>query len=59
MKHLPIILYTMSAPFDFRLFYQGHFGGVVAISAKQFQLVNGFSNMYYGWGCEDDDFYKR
>ncbi|CAN7938793.1 unnamed protein product [Ixodes hexagonus] len=35
------------------------FGGVSALSKKHFKLVNGFSNKYWGWGCEDDDLYRR
>jgi len=39
--------------------YKGYFGGVVAISPAHFALVNGFSNRFYGWGGEDDDFRQR
>lgn len=45
--------------FRFNLPYRGLFGGVVAIESETFARVNGMSNIYYGWGGEDDDFYGR
>jgi len=39
--------------------YEGIFGGVTAFKAEHFELVNGFSNQFYGWGGEDDDMYNR
>lgn len=45
--------------FRYNLPYYGIMGGAVAIQAKSFLKANGFSNMFSGWGGEDDDFYAR
>lgn len=39
--------------------YSKFFGGILLINNKHFELVNGMSNRYYGWGLEDDEFYTR
>ncbi|XP_064624527.1 beta-1,4-galactosyltransferase 4-like isoform X2 [Lineus longissimus] len=41
------------------LFYMGYFGGVSAVSKDQYKKINGASNIFWGWGGEDDDFYRR
>ena len=45
--------------FLFRLPYASIFGGVGAFKRKDFEAINGFSNMFWGWGGEDDDLYQR
>jgi hypothetical protein len=35
------------------------FGGVTAFSLADFVLANGYANIYWGWGNEDDDMYRR
>ena len=34
-------------------------GGVLAIDVDDYKDMNGFSNLYTGWGGEDDDFFNR
>ena len=35
------------------------FGGISMLSARQFSEINGFSNIFWGWGGEDDDSFLR
>jgi hypothetical protein len=52
-------LATMVSQFGYKMPYPTYFGGVTYFSKKVFEKVNGFSNQYNGWGCEDDDLYLR
>ena len=45
--------------FKYKLPYKQIFGGVAAIRTNQFKKLNGFSNLFWGWGGEDDDMSKR
>ncbi len=45
--------------FRYKLPYGAIFGGACALTEEQFLKVNGFSNVFFGWGGEDDDMYNR
>ena len=36
-----------------------YFEGASAIRVEQFRKINGFSNVFWGWGGEDDDMFWR
>ncbi len=44
---------------DFSVPYDQLVGGVFAIRTDHFLRVNGYSNLYWGWGAEDDDMAYR
>uniref|UniRef100_A0A182SGI5 Uncharacterized protein n=1 Tax=Anopheles maculatus TaxID=74869 RepID=A0A182SGI5_9DIPT len=54
-RHMSVAVDT----FGFKLPYSTIFGGVSAMTEKQFRMVNGFSNSFWGWGGEDDDMSNR
>ena len=54
-KHLSAAVST----FKYQLPYANIFGGVSSLSSKHFQQINGFSNLFYGWGGEDDNLFER
>ena len=45
--------------FKYRLPYKNVFGGATAVRVEQFRKINGFSNVFWGWGGEDDDMFNR
>ncbi|CAL1527870.1 unnamed protein product [Lymnaea stagnalis] len=45
--------------FNYKPPYVDFFGGVVGMSREQYRTVNGNSNLYVGWGGEDDDIFLR
>uniref|UniRef100_H2ZMT2 Uncharacterized protein n=1 Tax=Ciona savignyi TaxID=51511 RepID=H2ZMT2_CIOSA len=54
-KHLSVAV----DKFDFFAKHVEVFGGVSIFTREQFLSVNGFSNLYWGWGAEDDDLFLR
>ncbi|KAL8575035.1 hypothetical protein ACOMHN_063567 [Nucella lapillus] len=45
--------------FKYALPYAGYFGGVAGLSREQVEKINGNSNLYFGWGGEDDELLYR
>ena len=58
MKNVPLVC-SLTSNCNFRLPYESIFGGVGAFKKADFQKVNGFSNLFWGWGGEDDDLFAR
>lgn len=55
----PTHLASRLSKFNYRLVYPEYIGGVSLINKEHFEWINGFSNSYWGWGFEDDDFLYR
>lgn len=55
----PTHLAEAAEQFNFEMPYPTYFGGVTLFNVKDFELVNGYSNEYWGWGAEDDDLRTR
>ena len=57
----PLVLNYLIQQFhlDYREPWKYHFGMVSSLTPAQFLSVNGYSNLYFGWGSEDDDMSMR
>ncbi|CAH8567349.1 unnamed protein product [Schistosoma turkestanicum] len=55
----PVHLSPSLSTFDYKLLYQRFYGGVVTFTRDQYFKINGFSNVFEGWGGEDDDLLVR
>eukprot|EP00795_Rhopilema_esculentum_P000824 gene824-10566_t len=45
--------------FDYKLPYTKLFGGIQAFTKEDYVKINGYTNIYWGWGAEDDNLYSR
>jgi hypothetical protein len=52
-SNTPVHLATDNIPFE------SYFGGITLFPSELFEKINGFSNLYWGWGFEDDDLRYR
>ena len=55
----PCHLATELSSCDYDIPYDTYFGGVTLFPKEDFELINGYSNQYWGWGFEDDDLFWR
>ncbi|XP_055368560.1 beta-1,4-galactosyltransferase 7 isoform X1 [Betta splendens] len=39
--------------------YKTYVGGILLLTKKHYYMCNGMSNRFWGWGREDDEFYRR
>ena len=53
---VPCMVAGAASQFSYKLYYPTFFGGVVICSKEHYELVNGFSNKFKGYGGEDDSF---
>ncbi|XP_037569194.1 beta-1,4-N-acetylgalactosaminyltransferase bre-4 [Dermacentor silvarum] len=51
----PFHMTTCTDTMKYKPFYETIFGGVCALRSDHVEKVNGFSNVFWGWGGEDDD----
>ena len=59
MRNDAYVTYHASTYNGKKCVYSEIFGGATVMTVEQLAAVNGYSNMYWGWGGEDDDLSSR
>lgn len=52
-------LHISGPEFHPKYHYATFIGGILLLKVEHYQMLNGMSNKYWGWGLEDDEFYVR
>ncbi|UJR09040.1 hypothetical protein I4U23_013289 [Adineta vaga] len=58
-KHTTIRVRQIGSKRGYSRYYEFLIGGVLLLTPDMYKKVNGFSNLYWGWGGEDDDLSLR
>lgn len=55
----PTLLATNASQFNWQMPFPEYFGGVVLFNKQDFLTCNGYSNLFEGWGGEDNEMYNH
>lgn len=58
-KHTTLRVRKLNDTSHYSTFYEFLIGGVLLLTFDMYKQANGFSNLYWGWGGEDDDLSLR
>lgn len=58
-RHFSIVFGRLGVFTDFSKLYGDLVGGVINYSPEHYRKLNGYPNVYWGWGAEDDDMTLR
>ncbi|CAF1285297.1 unnamed protein product [Adineta ricciae] len=58
-KHTTVRVRQIGSKRGYSRYYEFLIGGVLLLTPDMYRQVNGFSNLYWGWGGEDDDLSLR
>ena len=58
-KHTTTRVRQVNGNGEYRRYYEFLIGGVLMLTVDMYKALNGFSNLYWGWGGEDDDLALR
>jgi beta-1,4-galactosyltransferase 4 len=56
---MPTMMATRCSQFGYKMPSPNYFGGVVLMKRDHFIRAGGFSNRFWGWGGEDDEFRRQ
>jgi hypothetical protein len=52
-------LANKASQFGYQMPYADYLSGIVVFTRQTFTSINGYSNLFFGWGGEDDDLARR